>query len=262
VRRDDVAALVAVRGAGGPFRGLGDLASRAGAGRPALELLAWSGACDALAGGDRRVALWRLGVATPGRKVNGGTQLALPLELPAAPGLAPVGAWDEVIVDYATTGVSVREHPLALLRPELPEDCVTSRDLDTLPHGAPVRTAGFVVARQKPGTAKGVVFLLLEDEVGTINLVVPPPVAERFRLIVRAEPLVLVTGTLEKHPAAAGNINVLVSGLASLDTPRDRQAPVADLEERRRAEEERTARAVDFRAVAPPVQTFARGRSR
>ena len=262
VRRDDVAALVAVREAGGPFRGLGDLASRAGAGRPALELLAWSGACDALAGGDRRVGLWRLGVATPGRKVNGGTQLALPLELPAAPGLAPVGVWDEVIADYATTGVSVREHPLALLRPELPEDCVTSRDLDTLPHGVPVRTAGFVVARQKPGTAKGVVFLLLEDEVGTINLVVPPPVAERFRLIVRAEPLVLVTGTLEKHPAGAGNINVLVSRLASLDTPGDRRAPVADLEERRRIEEERTARAVDFRAVAPPVQSFARGRSR
>ena len=58
--------------AGGPFRDLGDLAARAGAGRPALELLAWSGACDALAGGDRRVALWRLGVATPGPARAGG----------------------------------------------------------------------------------------------------------------------------------------------------------------------------------------------
>ncbi|MFL5817966.1 MAG: DNA polymerase III subunit alpha, partial [Conexibacter sp.] len=91
VQQADAEALVAARTAGGPFRDLGELAARAGAGRPALELLAWSGACDGLAGGDRRVALWRLGVATPGRRVPQGTQLALGLELPQAPGLAELG---------------------------------------------------------------------------------------------------------------------------------------------------------------------------
>ena len=84
VRADEVAALVAAREAGGPFRSLDDLASRAGAGRPALDQLAWSGACDALAGG-RRPALWRLGAAAPAHAAGaGGTQLSLPLELPAA----------------------------------------------------------------------------------------------------------------------------------------------------------------------------------
>ena len=69
VRADDVEALVAAREAGGPFRSVEDLASRAGAGRPALEQLAWSGACDALAGGNRRRALWELGVAAPGKRL-------------------------------------------------------------------------------------------------------------------------------------------------------------------------------------------------
>ena len=87
VRADEVAALVRAREEGGPFRSLEDLASRAGAGRSALDKLAWSGACDALAG-DRRTALWQLGVAAPGRKLDReAVQLSLPLGLPAPPRL-------------------------------------------------------------------------------------------------------------------------------------------------------------------------------
>jgi error-prone DNA polymerase len=273
VRADDVAALVAAREAGGPFADLGDLASRAAAGKPALETLAWSGACDALAGGDRRVALWRLGVAAPGRplgprgrKAGAGVQLALPLDLPGSPGLVPLGAWEETIADYATTGVATRAHPLALLRPTLPADAVTSRGLDALPHGRRVRIAGQVVARQRPGTAKGVVFLLIEDEVGTVNLVVPPPVYEKHRLTVRTEPLVIVEGTLEKLPAACGNVNVLVAAIGAIEAPDAPRAQVKefhplDEQERRRIEEDRE-KAVDFRAVAPPVLSFASGRRR
>jgi error-prone DNA polymerase len=272
VRKDDVEALVAARAEEGPFRDLGDLASRAGAGRAALESLAWAGACDALAGGDRRIALWRLGAGSPGRKVPGGTQLALPIDAPGAPELARVGAWDEVIADYATTGVSARAHPMTLLRPELPEDAVTSADLERLPHGTRVRVGGLVVARQRPGTASGVVFMLIEDEIGTINLVVPPPVYERFRLTVRTEPLILAEGKLEKLPAAGGGINVLISRITSLDAPDRPLAVVKDFHpldeaERRRlaaaaAENAETANAGDFRAVAPAVMSFAAGRRR
>src|SRR6476619_6119400 len=118
VRADEVAALVAARDSDGPFESLDDLASRAGAGRPALEQLAWSGACDGLAlAGEgvhpraaRRVALWRLGVAVPPQHVGGSTQLALPLELPAAPALRALDRWSAMLADYATTTVSTGDH--------------------------------------------------------------------------------------------------------------------------------------------------------
>ncbi len=285
-RRAEVEALVAAREAEGPFRDLSELASRVGAGRPALEALAWAGACDDLAGGDRRVALWRLGASTPGRRVPGGTQLALPLEAPTAPGLARVGAWEEVIADYATTGVSARAHPLALLRSELPAGAVTSGDLVHLRHGRRVRIGGLVVARQRPGTASGVVFMLIEDELGTVNLVVPPPVYERFRLTVRTEPLILAEGVLERHPAAGGGLNVLTDRITALDAadrPRTeaKEFSLLDEIERRRqlaaiavggTDSEPAAAAGagagagadpgDFRAVAPPVMSFAAGRRR
>jgi error-prone DNA polymerase len=233
VRGDEVAALVAAREAGGPFRSLDDLAGRAGAGRPALAQLAWSGACDALAGG-RRPALWRLGAAAqPHAAGPGGTQLALGLELPAAPELASLDDWDAMIADYATIGLTVDRHPLRLLRPGLTErGIVSSADLDELPHNAHVRVGGIVVARQRPGTAKGVVFLLLEDETGTVNVIIPPKVYARERLTVRTEPLVVVEGVLERFASAGGAINLLVHRLAPLDAPdllsRRPQAQVKD----------------------------------
>jgi error-prone DNA polymerase len=309
VRADEVAALVAARNVDGPFQSLDDLASRAGPGRAALERLAWSGACDALAvpsasatagtrravaipglgpglggaastpsrearcsndvarpqppprpsdrdrlsanveparsdrpaplravepgplgapvarGADdasssaRRVALWRLGIAAPAYGVGGeGTQLSLPLDLPTAPELASLGDWDAMIADYATTGLTIHRHPLRLLRPGLAaRGTVRSADLERMRHGATVRIGGLVVARQRPGTANGVVFLLIEDETGTVNLIVPPQIYERDRLTVRTEPLVLVEGTLERHATAGGAINILVRRLKPLD---------------------------------------------
>ncbi len=255
VRADEVEALVAARRADGPFRSHDDLASRAGAGRAALERLAWSGACDALAlaGVDgrpvapasaRRTALWRLGIAAPAYAAGDDTQLSLPVDLPQAPALAAVSDWDAMIADYATTGLTVDRHPLRLLRPGLTErGAVTSVDLGRLPHGRQVRVGGLVVARQRPGTANGVVFLLIEDETGTVNVIVPPRVYERHRLTVRTEPLVMVDGTLERHASAGGAINLLVRGIAPLDAPdllerRPRPAvkdfsPLDELERRR-----------------------------
>jgi error-prone DNA polymerase len=220
VRADEVAALVAAREADGPFRSLDDLAARAGAGRSSLAQLAWSGACDTLAGG-RRQALWRLGAAAPAYGAGeGGTQLSLGLELPSAPTLPPLREWDAMIADYATTGLTIERHPLRLLRAGLSRrGVVSSTGLAGLPHDAHVCVAGLVVARQRPGTAKGVVFLLLEDETGTVNVIVPPKVYERDRLVVRTEPLVAVDGTLERFASAGGAINVLVRSIVALDAP-------------------------------------------
>jgi error-prone DNA polymerase len=281
VRGQDVAELVAAREANGRFRGLSDLASRAGCGAAALELLAWSGACDPLVevppggvrlapGFTRRMALWQLGVVTPGRSVPGGTQLALPLDLPAPPSLRQLSAWEAMLADYGTIGLTTRAHPLALLRERMSPDIVTSRDLEQLPHGRRVRIGGLVVARQRPGTASGIVFILLEDEFGTINLVVPPQIYERHRLTVRTEPLMLAEGKLERLAAAGGGINVLVDRVGSIDAPDRLVAEIKDFsmldEQVRRGLAEQNAQpggeAEDFRAVAPPVMSFASGRRR
>jgi error-prone DNA polymerase len=284
VRADEVAALVAAREEGGPFRSLADLASRAGAGRPSLEKLAWAGACDALAGVEqaadgadraRRAALWQLGVAAPGEPVRDGTQLALPLETPPPPELRELAPWESMIADYASTGLTLGRHPMALLRGQLPEGAASCRDLAVMRHESPVTIGGLVVARQRPGTAKGIVFLLLEDEFGTINLIVPPDVYERHRLTVRTEPLILAHGRLEKLPMAGGAINVFVKRLEPLVTPDADVAGVVELAERRvaaaaaEAPADRTAAGADpsailadFRGVAPPVQSFAAGRRR
>jgi error-prone DNA polymerase len=143
-----------------------------------------------------------------------------------------------------------------------------------------VRVGGLVVARQRPGTARGIVFILLEDEFGTTNLVVPPDVYERHRLIVRSEPLLLAEGRLEKLPNAGGAINVFVRSLRGLDAPVGEEADIVDLAARSAASsaganaaegrEEGLAAAAagavsgvaDFRGVAPPVQSFAGGRRR
>jgi error-prone DNA polymerase len=319
VREQEVKDLVEARKAVGRFRSLSDLASRAGAGAPSLELLAWSGACDSLVegmhfdspsqpgsgrmharnGSARRIALWQLGVATPGRNVPGGTQLALPLDLPAPPKMRELSKWESMLADYSTTGLTVYSHPMELLRDRLPANTVTSRDLETLEHGNRVRTAGLVVARQRPGTANGIVFILLEDEHGTINLIVPAQVYERNRLLVRTEPLMLIEGKLERFAAAGGAINVLVDRITSVAAPDRLLAEVKDFSlldeqvrigraeqdaiEREEAQRAGLAQAMgaqspglaqaigangmeseaeDFRAVAPPVMSFASGRRR
>ncbi len=268
VRGEEVEALVAARREGGPFRSLAELAGRASACRASLEQLAWSGACDGLAG-DRRRALWELGIAAPGRRVPGGTQLALPLDVGPAPGLRELGRWASLLADYATTGVSVSDHAMAILRPHL-DGVATSRELAVLRHGGAVSVAGLVVARQRPETASGVVFMLLEDEHGTVNLIVPPAVYERHRHVVRAEPLVFAEGRLERPAGGGGTINVLVRTVRGLD-PEHLTRPGATVTrlpdgEPAVAAPERAAAAQaaagGLRAVAPPVQSFGSGRRR
>ncbi|WP_249011958.1 DNA polymerase III subunit alpha [Conexibacter sp. DBS9H8] len=284
VRREEVHALVVARDREGPFQSLADLASRAGAGAAAMELLAWSGACDGLARAEtgrahsvsppRREVLWQLGIATPGRRVPAGVQLALPLELPAPPPLKPLSGWETMLADYASTGLTASTHPVALLRRmgRLPVDSITSVELERLTHGRRVRVGGLVVARQRPGTASGIVFILLEDEAGVINLVLPPPVYERHRLLVRAEPLLLVEGKLECYAAGGGVINVLVDRVGAISAPDQVVAEIRDfspLAEPNRADEAAASAGTDsngatgdFRAVAPAVMSFGAGRRR
>ena len=118
-----------------------------------------------------------------------------------------------MLADYRQTSVSVGVHPLELLRPHLPAGVVSTGALDRLPPGDRIAVAGMTVARQRPATAKGVVFMLLEDEHGHANLIVPPPVYERFRPLVRGEPLLLARGVLERRDR---NQNVLVHALETL----------------------------------------------
>jgi error-prone DNA polymerase len=117
-------------------------------------------------------------------------------------------------------------HPLSLLRPHLPEGTLSSRELATKPSGGSVVVAGMTVARQRPATANGVVFMLLEDEFGQVNLIVPPSVYDRFRALVRAEPLLLARGKFER---LGRNRNVVVRDLESLNALARRCADDADV---------------------------------
>src|SRR6185295_9323630 len=98
-----------------------------------------------------------------------------------------------MLAEYSVLGFAASGHPLAMLRDALPNGLVQSDRLATLSHRALVEVAGLVVARQRPETAKGVVFLLLEDEAGMMNVIVRPDVYERDRVAVRGEPFLRVT---------------------------------------------------------------------
>ena len=265
VTEADLRDLLDSRERDGRFGSLEELAARAPGSRGSLEALAWAGACDGLAEGApahrRREVLWRLGARSPAGPHG---QLPLPLGLPGAPGLEALSPWEQMLADYAATGLTTGTHPLALLRERLSAGgAVTGASLAGLPHGSRVRVGGLVVARQRPGTARGVCFLLLEDESGTVNLVVTPPVYERFRLAVRAEPLIIAEGVLERHPHAGGTINVLTDRIEALDEGSGESSSlghIADAPSRRAADAEREL--ADFRAVAPAVLSFAQGRRR
>jgi error-prone DNA polymerase len=199
--------------AGRPYADVGDLARRVDAKKDALEALVAAGACDDW--GPRRQLLWRLGVTARGESVGGGNrQLALPLEptaeIPSLPAQTP---WEQMLADYKHTSLSVGVHPLELLRPHLPASVITSAELHEMPNNTIIELAGMAIARQRPATANGIVFMLLEDEHGQANLIIPPNVYERYRAIIRGEPLLSARGKLERHDR---NVNLLVASVESL----------------------------------------------
>jgi error-prone DNA polymerase len=216
VGEDDALAVAAEQ----PYRDLGELSRRASVKRDTLEALVSAGACDEW--GPRRELLWRLGVTSRGESVGAGNrQLALPLEPTAEiPDLPEQTPWERMLADYKHTSMSVGVHPLELLRPHLPAGVATSADFLDTPNGTLVEVAGMAIARQRPATAKGIVFMLLEDEFGQANLIVPSQVYEENRAVIRGEPLLLARGKLERNDR---NVNLLVASVVSLG-PLARQA--------------------------------------
>jgi error-prone DNA polymerase len=209
---------------GSPYRSLFDFVERTRLKREAIENLIICGAFDGF-GLERRELLWQLGLIyrSDGRNAAD-RQLALPL--PTEQGmveLQPMTDWDRMAADYAVLGLSPNRHPMALLRPQLDEGIVPSRMLESLPDGVPLEVAGLVVCRQRPGTAKGFVFLVLEDEFDLVNVVVKPDLYERARALVRTEPFVIVRGELQRRD---GTVNLIAESFRALQAA-DSPAPQA-----------------------------------
>jgi error-prone DNA polymerase len=222
----DAARIESARQREGGFADCEDLTRRTGLGRPVLSLLADADALSSLAR-DRRAALWETLGQERSRR-----------EMPLLEGvgsdqadddwnqLEPLSGWEEVYADYNATGLSLRGHPIAFCRAALEElRCVRAEQLAGLRHGRPVRVAGLVLLRQRPSTAKGITFVTLEDETGSMNLVLHPGTWQRYFTVARASNAWLVDGTLENR---GGVIHVVVVRLADLSE----QVPGLELKSR------------------------------
>ena len=262
LHEEDIGRLIESRQGDGPYRSLEDLAARGAVSHPALARLAWSGACDNLIGpGEqaRRSALWQLGIARPAKRGKGGDQLALELPLGEVPELPPLSAWETMLADYESTEVSTDPQPIGLLREQLTRAGATSiAGLAEVPHGRRVKVGGLVAARQRPETAKGITFLLLEDETALLNTVVYPGLYERERLLVRGRALVLVEGELQRRERDGGAINLVAETIAPLGNEDGQPAQIKRLP----TAEQTSPAGDDFGAVAPAVMSFAQGRRR
>ncbi|HEX6774211.1 MAG TPA: error-prone DNA polymerase [Methylomirabilota bacterium] len=176
-----------------PFASADDLVRRAGLRSDELVRLAELGALGSL-GLERRAALWEVERAA---RPSGPLYNALDPPPESSP-LLPMTPTEAMVADYEGSGLSLGPHPMTFHRARLERSgVVRASDLQGMRDGGPVRVAGAVVVRQRPGTAKGFVFLNLEDETGLVNVVVPPPLFHRYRLTLVSEPFLLITGVLE-----------------------------------------------------------------
>ncbi|MFI5024403.1 MAG: OB-fold nucleic acid binding domain-containing protein, partial [Alphaproteobacteria bacterium] len=211
LREADIARLVGRREGG--YGDAAALQRRARLGPAALERLAEADAMGSL-GLDRRAALWA---------VQALDEAPLPLFAAAARrvlapepevALPPAALGEEVAADYATLRLSLKTHPLALLRERLARDGVTPHaELATTADGKRVTVAGLVLVRQRPGSARGVIFATLEDESGPANVIIWPDIFERFHRVVLASRLMAATGRLQREGIV---IHVIAERLADL----------------------------------------------
>jgi error-prone DNA polymerase len=224
--------VVLERERGGPFTSLADFLRRTPAARkrPAVENLIWVGGMECF-GLTRRELLWQTGLwlgpeaaearsgrARGGRDDHPQTELSLddPYE---GIRFSDLETADRLVAEYRMLHFSTELHPLTLLKEGLPRDRVISDRFPDLPQNATVRVAGIVVARQRPQTAKGYVFILMEDEAGPVNVIVKPKIYERDRTVVRMEPFLAVSGRLRKDGATMNVIASRVDALRAGNAP-------------------------------------------
>jgi error-prone DNA polymerase len=196
-----------------PFEDLADLARRADLDRSRIEALASAGACESLGIG-RREALWAAAPAADNRErfLPG---IAVHVQPPLLPVLNPA---EQTALDMWTTGVPLAAHPLELLRDSLDARGVVRSDGVRLTRpGTMVEVAGLVTHRQRPGTAGGIVFVTLEDEAGSVNVVTWRDVWLRNRLVARSSPALVVRGVVERSPE--GVINIIAETFEPLAAP-------------------------------------------
>src|SRR5947209_1845906 len=191
-----------------PFGSIHDLARRAHLERDELETLAAIGALAPL-GGTRRANLWTAAVPHPGPLFSDPPRESSPL--------SEMTDVERLAADYAGTSVTLGRHPMTLRRAALRRRGVLSaRELAGVADGARVQVAGSVIVRQRPGTAKGFVFLSLEDEPGIANVIVTPPIFARHRVALVAEPYLLVDGIAQQQDGVISVRAVRVRGLPAL----------------------------------------------
>jgi error-prone DNA polymerase len=179
------------------------LSHAAGLNRHDMNALAAAGALASIAG-HRRQAVWTVTGVEPRPPVLEDAPI-----LDTTPPLLPPSEGQDLVADYASLGLTLGRHPLALLRPQLDRMRIsTAAQLKQLPHGKPTRAAGIVIGRQRPGTASGVIFVTLEDETGTVNVVVWNGVAEKQRQALLGSRLLAVHGVLERE----GEVVHLIAG--------------------------------------------------
>lgn len=172
-----------------PFTSVHDLARRAQLDRHDLHVLADANALAALAG-NRREALWHSVAAVPDKDM-----LAIAAVQDETPELGAPSEANDIVADYRSVGLTLGRHPLELLRPQLQANrLMPASTLRGYPDGRLARACGIVTVRQRPGTAKGVIFVTLEDETGNVNVIVWPSLLERQRKEVLGASLLAVYG--------------------------------------------------------------------
>jgi error-prone DNA polymerase len=210
LREDTGRAIVAAR-AERPFTSVDDLVVRVpGLRRDELNRLAEIGALNSLDRLHRRDALWQ-----SQRAILPVGPLLAPLEERGEPSpLAPMDTEERLWADFRGTGMTIGRHPMAYRRQEMNALGVTPAvQLAGIRDGSVVRIAGAVIVRQRPGTAKGFVFLSMEDESGVMNAIVTPPVFDRYKFEVLAETYLLIDGVLQNLD---GVISVKAGRIAAL----------------------------------------------
>ncbi len=187
--KEDVAERIENARAVRAFESVHDLARRAQLNRQDLHVLADANALSTLVG-NRREALWHSVAAVPGRDM-----LAAALEADDTPMLGVPTEGQNIVADYRSAGLTLRRHPLALLRARLlKQRLMPASKLNGYRNGQPARGCGIVTVRQRPGTAKGVIFMTLEDETGNVNVIIWPSLLEKQRKEVLGASLLAVYG--------------------------------------------------------------------